>query len=57
MGISEEKMKIVIKNYFEKECNVNTSIRKAFEKGFRLGVLKGMQINNNEEVKADADSD
>lgn len=53
MGISEEKMKIVIKNYFEKECSVNTSIREAFEKGFRLGVLKGMQINNKEGVKAD----
>lgn len=37
MGISEEKMKIVINNYFKSECNVNTSIREAFEKGFRIG--------------------
>ena len=35
MGISEEKMKIVINNYFKSECDVNTSIREAFEKGFR----------------------
>ena len=40
----EEKMKIVINNYFKKECSVNTSIREAFEKGFRVGVQKGMQL-------------
>lgn len=37
----EEKMEIVINNYFKKECSVNTSIREAFEKGFRIGVKKG----------------
>lgn len=42
MGISEEKMKIVINNYFKSECDVNTSIREAFEKGFRIGVKKGL---------------
>lgn len=42
MGVSEEKMKIVINNYFKSECNVNTSIREAFEKGFRIGVKKGL---------------
>ena len=36
----EEKMKIVINNYFKKECSVNTSIREAFEKGFRIGASK-----------------
>lgn len=36
----EEKMKIVISNYFKKECSVNTSIREAFEKGFRIGTSK-----------------
>ena len=36
----EEKMKIVINNYFKSECSVNTSIREAFEKGFRIGVSK-----------------
>jgi hypothetical protein len=40
MAISEQKMKIVIENYFKAECNVNTSIREAFEKGFRIGVKK-----------------
>lgn len=41
MSISEEKMRIVIDNYFKSECDVNTSIRQAFEKGFRIGVKKG----------------
>ena len=40
MGISEKKMQIIINNYFEQECDVNTSIREAFEKGFRIGVKK-----------------
>ena len=40
--ISEEKLKIVINNYFKTECDVDTSIRKAFEKGFRIGVRKGL---------------
>lgn len=44
MGLSEAKMKIVIDNYFKAECDINTSIREAFEKGFRIGVKKGMQI-------------
>lgn len=38
------KMKIVIDNYFKSECDVNTSIREAFEKGFRIGVQKGKQM-------------
>lgn len=38
--IFEEKMKIVINNYFKTECSVNTSIREAFEKGFRIGASK-----------------
>ena len=42
MAISEEKMRIVIDNYFKTECDVNTSIRQAFEKGFRIGVKKGL---------------
>lgn len=46
MAISETKMKIVIENYFKTECDVNTSIREAFEKGFRIGVMKGMQIKS-----------
>lgn len=41
MTISEKKMQIVIDNYFKSECDVNTSIRQAFEKGFRIGVKEG----------------
>lgn len=44
MALSEAKMKIVIDNYFKAECDINTSIYEAFEKGFRIGVQKGMQI-------------
>lgn len=44
MGISEQKMQIVIDNYFKTECDINTSIRSAFEKGFRLGVKKQPKI-------------
>lgn len=45
MAISEAKMQIVIANYFKDECDVNTSIRQAFEKGFRIGVKKGASTN------------
>lgn len=40
MGISETKKRIVIDNYFKRECDINTSIREAFEKGFELGLQK-----------------
>lgn len=43
MAISEKKMQIVMNNYFKAECTVNTSIREAFEKGFRIGVQKGYE--------------
>lgn len=42
MAISEKKMQIVIDNYFKSECDINTSIRSAFEKGFRIGVKKAL---------------
>ena len=45
MSISEKKMQIVIDNYFKSECDVNTSIRQAFEKGFRIGVKKGLSTD------------
>ena len=45
MAISETKMQMVIANYFKDECDVNTSIRQAFEKGFRIGVNKGVSMN------------
>lgn len=40
MGISESKKKIVIDNYFKSGCDVNTSIKEAFTKGFELGLKK-----------------
>lgn len=56
MGISEEKMKIVINNYFKSECNVNTSIREAFEKGFRIGVKKGLAQSKADTPQTDCDT-
>ena len=56
MTISEKKMQIVIDNYFKSECDVNTSIRQAFEKGFRIGVMKGQcshtSVENNGEDRS-----
>jgi hypothetical protein len=46
MSINEKKMQIVIDNYFKSECDVNTSIRQAFEKGFRIGVKKGLSTES-----------
>ena len=45
MAISETKMQIVIANYFKDECDVNTSIKQAFEKGFCIGMKKGANTN------------
>ena len=45
MAISKTKMQMVIDNYFKNECDINTSIRQAFEKGFCIGVKKGVSIN------------
>ena len=44
--ISEEKMQIVINNYFKSECSIDTSIHQAFEKGFRIGVKKGLTVQS-----------
>ena len=38
-------MKIVVNNYFKTECSVNTSIREAFEKGFRIGASKQIRTD------------
>ena len=40
MAISESKKKIVVDNYFKRECDINTSIKEAFTKGFELGLKK-----------------
>lgn len=50
MAINEKKMKIVMDNYFKAECTVNTSIREAFEKGFRIGVQKGYEAKPVEHI-------
>ena len=50
MAISEAKVKIVIDNYFPKECNINTTIREAFEKGFCLGLQKAIPAADVVEV-------
>ncbi len=47
MGISESKMKIVIENYFRDECDINTSIHDAYEKGFRTGVKKAEALTSS----------
>lgn len=46
MNVNKKKMQIVIDNYFKKECDVNTSIKSAFEKGFRLGLKKCKILQN-----------
>lgn len=54
MAVSEEKMRIVINNYFKSECNVDTSIREAFEKGFKIGVKKGQLTSLGKETERKA---
>jgi hypothetical protein len=52
----EEKMKIVINNYFKTECSVNTSIREAFEKGFRIGASK-VQKKRGKWIERESDTE
>lgn len=52
---SEKKMQIVIDNYFKSECNVDTSIRDAFEKGFRIGVQKTVYRPKGEWIRVGHD--
>lgn len=54
--ISEGKKKIVINNYFQKLCGVDTSIRDAFTKGFDLGLEKGYQVGKTDGLKAAAET-
>ena len=42
MRISEEKKKIVIDNYFRQDCDIDTTIRQAYEKGFTRGLEKAL---------------
>ena len=45
MSANIDKMSIVIKNYFSAECDVNTTIRQAYERGFRRGASKCDVLN------------
>ena len=47
MKINEAKKKIVIDNYFKKECDVNTSIKEAFTKGFEIGLKKALTTSQS----------
>ena len=55
MSISEKKMQIVMNNYFNAECNINTSIRGAYEKGFLTGIKLGSQVVEYEREIAKAE--
>lgn len=52
MSTREEITNIVINNYFKTECSVDTTIREAFEKGFRLGMKKVKAIENAPTIDA-----
>ena len=54
MGISEAKKKIVIDNYFKVECDMNTSIKEAFTKGFELGLKKAPQPKTGKWMETDS---
>ena len=55
MGISETKKQIVINNYFKNTCDVNTSIKEAFTKGFEVGLTKAVFPKDQYEARLKAD--
>lgn len=55
MGISEAKKQIVIDNYFKNTCDVNTSIKGAFIKGFEVGLTKAVFPKDQYEARLKAD--
>jgi len=55
MGISETKKQIVIDNYFKNTCDVNTSIKEAFAKGFEVGLTKAVFPKDQYEARLKAD--
>ena len=55
MGISETKKQIVIDNYFKNTCDVNTSIKEAFTKGFDVGLTKAVFPKDQYEARLKAD--
>lgn len=56
MGISETKKQIVIDNYFKNTCDVNTSIKEAFTKGFEVGLTKAVFSKDQYEARLKADT-
>lgn len=54
MPLSEAKKEIVIRNYFQRLCNMNTSIKEAFTIGFNLGLEKGYAVGVNDGLKSAA---
>lgn len=55
MGISEAKKQIVIDNYFKNTCDINTSIKEAFTKGFEVGLTKAVFTKDQYEVRLKTD--
>ena len=55
MGISETKKQIVIDNHFKNTCDVNTSIKEAFTKGFEVGLTKAVFPKDQYEARLKAD--
>ena len=43
-------MDIVINNYFKNTCDINTTLREAFERGFRAGVQKGQYLKSERQI-------
>lgn len=53
--MDEKKMRIAIDSYFKLYCDANTSIRDAFEKGFRTGVTRALVEFDSPERKREMD--
>ena len=49
--ISEEKKKIVVRNYFSIDCDVDTTIREAYELGFDRGIQKAAPVVRRDVLK------
>lgn len=52
MKISEKKKKIVINNYFRQDCDVDTTIRQAYERGFNRGLEKTLASEHTVPLQA-----
>lgn len=49
--INEEKKSIVIGNYFDVDCDVDTTIREAYELGFDRGIQKAAPVVRRDVLK------